>query len=240
MRSRFASPLVLAALAFAPNEAGHGAAPPAGAQPSAGGAQPPAPSAASPPPAPAPAANGPSEDEIRAKAEADLLKKLGVKDAKEIESVLKSHRDAEAARMTEAEKTKKALDEAMNARGDAEAKADKHASRVKELEAQIELRDKLDANGVAPKERIVAEALLKAEKQIKGKDFDEAKFFEQLRTERPYLFGSAQAPAQQQGATTGPTPPAPAGGAYGGNGNSSWDAMLADPKDVIARRSQFS
>lgn len=205
MRGCLLSMATLAALAWAPNEAGHGAAPPA---PGGGpGAAPPAPPTnAAPPPAPPPAPKV-NEDEIRAKAEAELLKKLGLKDADEAKAILKAHREAEAAKLTEAERQKKALDDAMNARAEVEAKAEKHAARVKELEEQVEMRDRLDAQGVAPKERALAEAAYRNEKALKGKDFDEAKFWEEQKKERPFLFGSSTAPLAST--TTKPTGTAP-------------------------------
>jgi len=141
------------------------------------------------------------------------VKELGFADDAAFKADQKRRKEEADAKLSDNERRDKALKEALDGRNDIETKlADiktKSASRIKELESQIEMRDTFDREGISPKERVIVDALRGAEKTAKGDKYDEAKFFEGLRKERPYLFGSAPASAPVL-ANPGVTPPSPA------------------------------
>lgn len=184
----------------------------------AGGAPPPA--AGAPPPAP-PA--GPDPEKIkaaaRAEARAEFLKDLGFEDEDAYAKHKKAKADEENAKLSEGEKAKKLYNEALDARGKAEAKYESEKAARKAAEDALALRDRLDSQGVLASERKFVEVELRdAEAAAKkaSETFDEAKFFKDLRDKRPYFFGK-DAP---QRANTSPNTPAPGanGGAPPGNG----------------------
>jgi|GEM_PF-1388872 hypothetical protein len=117
-----------------------------------------------------------------------------------------------------------------------EAEARKRAEREKEgTETEMAIRDACYKAGV--KDVPVAVFLLrtelkgKSEEDLKG--FDESKWLEQLKTDRPYLFG--EAPKVTKPATTGTkggeqTPPKPGEIAGGGKGNGLDVKKLSGPE----------
>lgn len=167
----------------------------------------------SPVPAPLPTAVQPPApavdiEALSAKARAAVLAELGVKDPEEAKAAIKAAKEAAEARMSEGEKTAKALKESAAARAAADAENEALRAEIKAQKAANEMRDKLDTAGVAPKARVMVDALYHAEKSAKGKDFDESAFFESTRKDHPSLFGSTPvAPA-----TTSPAPVAGAAG----------------------------
>jgi hypothetical protein len=157
------------------------------------------------PAAPAPPAATPAppvdKEAIAAEARKALLAELGVTDPDQAKAALKAQKDAEDARLTEAERQAKALKASLEEVSKAQAKADKAEAEVKVMKAQNLMRDKLDSHGVAPSARVMVEALYSSSSQ--AKDFDEAKFFEAVRKDHPSLFGSAATAAPS---TTSPPP----------------------------------
>jgi hypothetical protein len=170
-------------------------------------AQPPAP-AAQPAAPPAPAAPPVDREKLAAEARLAALKDLGFESEEAYKKHLDEKKKAEREKLSADEKRELALKEALDERGKVEAKAKEAEARAKALEAQIALRDKFDAEQIKPTERRIAEVLLEDEKAKRGRDFDETKFFAELRKERPYLFASGGAqPAAPAHTTTGGAPP---------------------------------
>jgi hypothetical protein len=201
---------------------------------------------ASPAPAAAPAAppavtvdRKAIEAEVRAAARAETLKDLGFAD----EDAYKVHKDAarkaEEAKLSDAEKRDKALRETADAAAKAQARADEREAEVKQLRAEMAFRDLCDVQGVNPADRILAEALVAAEKKAKGKDYDEAKHFEALKASRPYLFAPPAAASPQMQAQASPwgttSPAAPPPGSRTAVGDQpAFDAMKATPEQIRA------
>lgn len=208
---------------------GGGAPPPV--VPPAAPATPPAPPAATPPAA----VPAPDLDAIKSEQRAAALKEMGFADEAAFKADQKARKEAADAKLSESERNQKALKEALDARGEAEAEIEKQKAENKGLRDKIAMRDKLDEHGVAPKERLIAETLYTHAKA--AKDFDEAKYFEDLRKERPYLFGSAAAAVAPPANTTASPP---AGGSPFGvappAADASFDAMKATPAQVAAWR----
>lgn len=203
-----------------------------------GGGAPAAPAATPAPAAPAttsaaPASPAPDLEAIKAEQRREALKEMGFKDEAEFKADQKARKEAADAKLSESERNQKALKEALDARGAAEQAIEKHKSEAKTLREQLAMRDKLDEKGVAPKERIIAETLYAHAKN--AKDFDEAKFFEELQKERPYLFGSAVTAAAPPANTTA-SPPA-GGSPFGvpppSNGK-PFNAMTATREELAA------
>ena len=146
----------------------------------------------------------------------------------------KARKEAADAKLSEGERNQQALKEALDARGAAEQAIEKHKGEAKALRDQLAMRDKLDEKGVAPKERLIAETLYAHAKA--SKDFDEAKFFEDLQKERPYLFGAAASAASPPPANTTASPPA-GGSPFGvpppANGK-PFNAMTASREELAA------
>jgi hypothetical protein len=182
----------------------------------AGGSAP-APPAPSPPPKTPP----PTVDPEKVKAEARLavLKDLGFDSEDAYKVHLDEKKKAEDAKLSELDRQKKLYNEALDARGKAEAKYEAEKAARKAAEDALALRDRLDAQGVLPGERkFVQVELSDAEAAAKkaGQAFDEAKFFKQLRERRPYFF-TKDAP---QPATTG-TSALGGNASHGSNGASN-------------------
>lgn len=172
------------------------------------------------PPPPTPPAIDP--EKAKAEARAAVLKDLGFDNEETFAKAKKAKEDEENAKLTEVQKQKKLYDDAIEARGSAEKRADKYKAEADDLRAQIMLRDRLDAAGVLPAERKFVEVALRdAESEAKkaGKTIDDKLFFEELRKARPYFFGTAsatpattstsRAPAPATTTTTPATSPAP-------------------------------
>lgn len=184
--------------------AGGGTAPPA---------TPSAPAAAAAPPPPQAPATPPAKSKAEADADARearlaAVKDLGFDSIEAFEADKVARKKEADAKLSDNERTKKALDETLDARTKAEARAEKLKLENDALREQAATRDTLDAQGVAPKERRVTEVLLadaKAAAKAEGKAFDEKKFFEDQRKERPYLFGAA-APAGAQASASNAAP----------------------------------
>lgn len=109
----------------------------------------------------------------------------------------------------------------------AEKRASKERARANDLEMRMALERKAIRAGVSDIDYALfllqqhVAGLTDEQVQAMGGQFDEDKFFTELKTTRPYLFGEAQ----PRPATTGPanaSPPAPApaavAGANGANG----------------------
>lgn len=176
----------------------------------------------------------------KAEARAAVLKDLGFDSEDAYKAHLAEKKRADEARMSEAEKREKAFKDALDERGKAEAKAEKHKSEAEALRAQIALRDKLDTEQVKPGERRVAEVLLEDERAKLGKDFNETKFWTELRKERPYLFAGDQPQQQASANTTTSAPAGASGGASPFGGTQTFDAMTAPKEEVIKRRQSLS
>jgi flagellar capping protein FliD len=183
--------------------AGGGGAPPQPKPPA-----PPQPQPSPPSPQPSPPAPTPPQPPPAAEVRAAVLKDLGFDSEDAYKAHLDEKKKAEDAKLTEAQRQKKALEDALDARGKAEEKAKEHKARAEAAEAQLQLRDLFDAHGVAASERRVVEVLLDDAKKAEGKAFDEKKFFEELRQKRPYLFGSAGGASFATTAPSNVTPPA--------------------------------
>lgn len=200
-----------------------------------GGAAPPPPAAAPPAVQAAAAPTAPAFDTEKAQAEARAaaLKEMGFADEAAFKADQKKRKEEAAAKLSENERNALALKESLDARGAAEAAVEKHKAEAKSLRDQLAMRDRLDEQGVAPKERLIAETLFSHAKA--QKDFDEKKFFDELRKERPYLFGAAAAVAPPAASTTA-TPPA-GGSAFGGPPPTSgkpFNAMTATREELAA------
>lgn len=182
-----------------------------GGEVSGGGGAPapaPAPPAAQPaaqPPAPPPV----DREKIAAEARAAALKDLGFDSEDAYKAHLAEKKKADEARMTEAEKRDKALREALDERGRVESDLKAAKAELAAERAKAAMRAKLDAESVKLGEgdRIAVEALYDHAKAKAGKDFDEQKFFTELRKERPYLFGGSPQPTAPANTTTGGAPP---------------------------------
>lgn len=172
-------------------------------------------------------------DAAKAEARAAALKEMGFADEAAFKADQKRRKEEADAKLSENERNAKALKESLDARGAAEAAVERHKAEAKVLRDQIAMRDRLDEHGVAPKERLIAETLFSHAKA--QKDFDEKKFFEELRKERPYLFGAAAVAAPPAASTTA-TPP-PGGSAFGvappTNGK-PFNAMTATREELAA------
>lgn len=177
--------------------------------------------------------------EGRAAARAEFLKEQGFPDEESYKKHLDQKKKDEDAKLSENERTKKLYNEALDARGKAEADVEKHKAEAKAAREALALRDRLDTHGVLPKERKFVEvALEEAEAQAKkdGKPHDDAKFFEGLRKERPYFFSKdASTPAN-----TSPNAPAPGSNAPQGNGlgNLKFDASKLSPEEWAKWRAE--
>lgn len=172
---------------------------------------------------------------IKAAERKALLEELGIKDPEEAKAALKAAKDAADARMSEAERTVKQLKEAAAARAAAEAESEKLRAEIKAQKAESELREKLDAADVKATSRAMVRAIYLAEKDAKGREFSEEKFFEELRAEHPTLFRSgAVAPAN-----TSPAPVAAAASPFGAAPN-VFDALKATPEERRERRRSLS
>lgn len=165
------------------------------------------------PPAPPPGLSAADVEKARAEARETARKEARTEFLKEqgfdSEEAYKAHLDdkkkAEEAKLSEGERAKKLYNEALDARGKAEAKLEAERAARKAAEDALALRDRLDAQGVLPGERkFVQVELSDAEAAAKkaGVAFDDARFFKELREKRPYFF-SKDAP---QLATTGTNP----------------------------------
>lgn len=150
-----------------------------------------------------PAAPAVDTEALKAEARKALLAELGIKDPEEAKSAIEAVRKAEEARLTEAEKQAKALKASLEEKTKAEAAAAEAKAEAKALREAAAMRDRLDAQGVAPNARVMVEALLSS--SSKSKDFDESKFFEGLRKDHPTLFGAAVSSAPAP-ANTSPAP----------------------------------
>jgi len=149
-----------------------------------------------------------ARDAARTEARAEFLKEQGFDSEDAYKAHLDEKKKAEDAKLSELERHKKLAGEALDARGKAEADAEKYKSEAKAAREALALRDRLDAHGVLPSERKFVEVALEdAEAAAKkaGKTFDEKAFFEELRKTRAYFF-SKDAP---QLATTTTGAPAP-------------------------------
>lgn len=208
---------------------GGGGTPPG--QPPAGGAPPhPAPPA---PPAPPPF----DAAKAQAEARAAVLKDLGYDSEDAYKKALDEKKKADDAKLSDQERQKKALDDALDGRGKAEERATKHKERADAAEAALALRDLFDAEGIAPSERRVVEVLLAdardADKKA-GKAFDEKAFFADLRQKRAYLFGG---PSQQPANTAPGAPPAsPFGNGPTPPNGQSFDALTATDEQILKYR----
>lgn len=143
------------------------------------------------------------------KARKAMLAELGISDPAQAKAALKAQADAETARLSESERTKKVLDDALDARGKLEAKTKALES---ERDAAVESARKvrfLSAQGVRPADLDLAAYLLD---QARGTDakFDETAWCAELKKARPYFFAEpAQAPTPA-GVSTSPPLPNPA------------------------------
>ena len=201
---------------------------------STGGAAAAAPPAAPPAPAAAPPPPPVDTKAIAAEQRAAVLKDLGFADEASFEAHKKAEDKKRKDAMSETERDKAALTESLDARGKAEAKAEEAKAKVKELEESIKLRDSFDAQGVTPKDRVIVDALYRDAKKATG--FDDAKFFEELRKERPYLFGGAAPPAPVTPGAPAPVGASQFGGTLPGAPGADFDAMRATPAQRRAQR----
>lgn len=173
-----------------------------------------------PDPKPAPAAASVDLEAVKAEAAAEarakLLAEFGIKDPAEAKEALEAKRKAEEAKLSDAERTKRALDAAAAAQREAEERAKEVAAENAKLQRQVKDRDVCDARGVAPKSRDIVLAYLDVDRARKGKDFDEKRFFEDLAKEHPGFFaeGGAAAPVNTS-LPGGARPPAAPNGSSG-------------------------
>lgn len=209
---------ILLGLALCLNAAGDGAGGGAGGAGAGGGA---GGAGAGPSAADLDKARAEAREAARKEARAEFLKEQGFDSEDAYKAHLDEKKKAEEAKLSEADKQKKLYNEALDARGKAEAKLEAEKAARKAAEDALALRDRLDTHGVLPGERKFVEVELRdAEAAAKkaSQAFDEAKFFEELRGKRPYFF-SKDAP---QLATTSTTTGANAGASKGtGNGASN-------------------
>lgn len=143
-----------------------------------------------------------ARETARKEARAEFLKEQGFDSEDAYKAHLDEKKKAELDKLSEVDKQKKLYNEALDARGKAEAKLEAEKTARKAAEDALALRDRLDAQGVLASERKFVEVELhEAEAAAKkaGKAFDDAEFFKGLREKRPYFFGK-DAP---QLATTG-------------------------------------
>lgn len=180
-----------------------------------------------PPPGPSAAelekARAEAKEAARKEARAEFLKEQGFESEEAYKAHLDEKKKAEDAKLSENERAKKLYNEALDARGKAEAKLEAERAARKAAEEALALRDRLDAQGVLPSERKFVEvALEEAEATAKkaGKAFDEKAFFEELRKTRSYFFSKEAA----QLATTSTNAGAGAKGTTSSNGGLTFDA----------------
>lgn len=175
------------------------------------------------------------ETEIRAQARADFLKEQGFASEEAYKAHLDDRKKEAESKLSDTEKREKAHKDTLEARDRAEAKAKEHEVEVKQLRADLALRDLCDAQAVRPGERRIVEVLLADEKKAKGKDFDEPAFFKDLKEKRGYLFGEgAASTANEQVTSYGTTSPAapPAGSGFSLGAQGSFDAMKATTEQI--------
>lgn len=236
---------VLLGLALCLTAAGDGAG--GGAAGGAGGGAGSGGTTAAPPAGPSAAdlekARAEARDAARKEARAEFLKEQGFDSEDAYKAHLDEKKKAEDAKLSEGERTKKLYNEALDARGKAEAKLEAEKAARKAAEDALALRDRLDNHGVLPGERkFVKVALEEAEAAAKkaSETFDEVKFFKELRESRPFFF-SKEAP---QLATTSTTTGANAGASKGtGNGASNgltFDAGQLSDADWAKWRQQHN
>lgn len=203
---------VLLGLALCLTAVGDGAGAGGGAGAGAGAGSGPGGTTPAPPAGPSAAdiekARAEASESARKEARAGFLKELGFDSEEAYKAHLDEKKKVEDAKLSESERTKKLYNEALDARGKAEAKLEAEKAARKAAEDALALRDRLDAQGVLPGERKFVEvALSDAEAAAKkaGKTFDEAKFFEELRKTRSYFF-SKDAPSLATTTTGAPAP----------------------------------
>ncbi len=186
----------------------------------------PPPGAGAPPP-PAPAA-GPDPEKIkaeaRAAARAEFLKEQGFEDETAYKKHLDDKKKAEDAKLSEHERSQKALAEALNNHKATESKLEALKDELKTERAERALEKLFYAQGVRPEAQTVARALYDAEKKADPKAEDKA-IFEKIRKDWPNVFGASTQPL----ATTSPnTPAAGANGAPPANGLTFDASKLSD------------
>lgn len=183
------------------------------------------------------------------KARKAMLAELGIDDPAKAKAALKAQADADAARLTEAERTKKILDDALDARGKLEAKSKALES---ERDAAVEVSRKvrlLSAQGVQPADLDLAAYLLDQAKAADAK-LNETEWCAELKKARPYFFAPAAAPAPvttspplpNPGIRPGAAPGVPGASPYGGNPppaptqipGGSFNAMTATRAELAA------
>lgn len=164
-----------------------------------------------------------ASEAARKTARAEFLKELGFDDEEAYAKHKKAKADEENAKLSEGERTKKLYNEALDARGKAEAKLEAEKAARKAAEEALALRDRFDAQGVLPGERKFVEvALSDAEAAAKkaSETFDEAKFFKDLRDKRPYFFSKEAPQLANTGTNTGTN-----AGASKGTGNGATNGL---------------
>lgn len=221
---------ILLGLALCLNAAGDGAgggAGGAGAGGGAGGAG----AGAGPSAADLEKARTEAREAARKEARAEFLKEQGFDSEDAYKAHLEEKKKAEDAKLSEGERAKKLYNEALDARGKAEAKLEAEKAARKAAEDALALRDRLDNHGVLPGERKFVEVELRdAEAAAKkaSETFDEAKFFKELQNKRPYFF-SKDAPKL---ATTGTN--ADAGAKNGNAPNGAPNGLTFDASKLSA------
>lgn len=194
----------------------------------------PPPGAGAPPP---PATPDPEKlrAEVRAAARVEFLKEQGFDDEAAYKKHLDEKKKLEDAKLSEHERSQKALTEALNNHKTTESKLESIKEELKTERAERALEKLFYAQGVRPEAQTVARALYDAEKKADPKAED-GTIFEKIRKEWPNVFGASV----QQPANTSPggTPPAsPFGNGPGnGGGEPTFDALKATDAQLLQFR----
>ena len=173
-------------------------------------------------------------EKVKAEARAEALKSLGFDSEDAYKAHLDEKKKAEDAKLSEAERSQRALTEALNNHKAAEAKLSKLKTELEGERAERALERLFYAQGVRPEAQTVARALYDAEKKADPKAEDGA-IFDKIRKEWPNVFG---APATQPATTSTQAPSA----SPFGNGPSQQpgqvDALLMNDQQILEFRNR--
>jgi hypothetical protein len=142
-------------------------------------------------------------DEARATARAEFLKEQGFADEDAYKKHLDDKKKADEAKLSEGERQKRALEEALTNHKTAEDKLKATREELKTEREERRIEKLFYAAGVRPEAQTVARALYDEKKKADPNAKDE-EVFAKMREEWPNVFG----PASPQPANTGPTTPA--------------------------------